>query len=400
MNSDDTSRCVDAYLDKEFFLDCLFELITVPTDVPLGPDTLMEPDHPKLVHLVQSVIRPMLQDAGIHNILELPRNQLAVRMGSGRTGESLLVQAYTPTQHKNLHREPWVPRIRLAPELGVTEPAVFGQGVSQNKVHLAAAITMLKALVESGLELGGLLYFAVNNEGRSSHDCSEAIIGALEPRPRQGLILIGTGLDISIGNRGRVDVHVHLKGRATHSSRPWGGHSAIDGANEVINRIRAMKLTKKHPLLGGQHAVVYQVVYWPVAPHTLPACAKLIVDRRLLPGDDIDEAVQEIREAIGDLSPFEVTVDRGVHMLPALVDPGEDVVTRLVEANREVRGTEPTLLHGPGSFDAGGPCAMGIPTVMWGASGGDGLLGEDFVTLSAAWDEVRVLSRLVTGWLK
>ncbi len=406
---------VQGALDREFFVDVLREIIEIPTEVPLGPNTLIDADHPKLVEYVQDVLRPIMEDAGIYNILEMPLNQVVVKMGSGISGESLLIQAYTPTQHQNLMRDPFIARIACVPELegderegdspeggaphASHEPAIFGQGVSQNKVHQAAMITVLKAFVESEVPLEGTLYFAINNEGRSSHHCSEAIIAHLHPKPRYGILLTGTGMNITVANRGRVDVYVHVRGKAAHSSTPWLGHSAIDGANEVINRIRAMRFSKTHPNLGGQHAVPYQVVYSPVAPHTLPDYARISVDRRLLPGDDVVEAVNEVRAAIGDISPFGVEVEGGVHMLPAEVDPGSPVVQRLRESNVQVRGVEPELLSIPGAFDAGGLCAMGIPTVMWGASGGDGLLGDDWVTLKDGWDEVVTLCDLIANWL-
>lgn len=414
MNADAVAR-VEDYLDREFFIDILREIIEIPTEVPLGPETLMDADHPKLVDYVQNVLRPIMEDAGIYQVFEMPLNQVVVKMGSGNSGESLLIQAYTPTQHQNLMRDPFIARIACVggsgggeapedPQVGegartADEPAIFGQGVSQNKVHQAAMITVLKALVDSGAQLEGILYFAINNEGRSSHHCSEAIISRLDPKPQFGILLVGTGMNITVANRGRVDVYVHVRGRAAHSSTPWLGHSAIDGANEVINRIRAMEFTATHPTLGGQHAVPYQVVYSPVAPHTLPDYARITVDRRLLPGDDITEAVNEIRAAIGDMSPFEVEVERGVHMLPAEVDPESPVVQRLRGANVRARGVEPELRSIPGAFDAGGLCAMGIPTVMWGAAGGDGLLGDDWVTLIDGWNEVRTLADLICSWL-
>lgn len=386
-------------IDRRFLVDTLFDLIRVPTEVPLGTETLIAPDHPKLVHYVQEIVRPKLTAIGAYDIIEAPLNQLVVRVGQGTSGRSLVVMAYTPTQHNNLMADPFRPRIAAAREQGFDEPCVFGQGVSQNKVHLAAGLAVLKALCAAPAPLRGTLYFAVNNEGRSSHACSEAIIRALPTRPDFGLILIGTGMDISVGNRGRVDIYIHVQGKAAHSSVPEEGLSAIEGVHEVLARLRSVKLDGRHPLLGGQHLIPYQVVYSPLAPHTLPGYAKITVDRRLLPGDDIDAAVAQVREAVGDMSPYAVKVERGVHMLPALVDPDCELVTQLRRANHEVRGVDPRLHYGRGSFDAGGPCSMGVPTVMWGASGGLGLLGDDFVPLSAAWAEADVLARLVTSYL-
>ena len=387
------------HLDYDYLLDVLMRLIRVPTEVPLGPATLMAPDHPKLVHYVQKVIRPELTAIGAYEQVEAPLNQLIVQMGNGTSGRSLLVMVYTPTQHNNLMRDPFVPRVGLGLVHGHLEPCVFGQGVSQNKAHMAAMLTLLRALAASRHQLSGRLYFAVNNEGRSSHDCSTAILQALPEKPELGLILIGTGLDISAGNRGRVDICVQVRGRAAHSSTPERGLNAIAGAQAVLNRVGRLQLGGAHPLLGGRHIVPYQVTYWPVAPHTLPELASIRFDRRLLPDDDLDEAVAQVRAAIGDLSPFEVSVERGVHMLPALLPAGSPAVTNLCAANVAVRGIRPRVYYGQGSFDAGGPCAAGVPTVMWGASGGDDLLGDDFVPLAALQQEVRVLARLVSDYL-
>ncbi len=74
----------------------------------------------------------------------------------------------------------------------------------------------------------------------------------------------------------------------------------------------------------------------PPVPHTLPERATIRIDRRLLPGDDIDAAVAEVRAAIGDLLPYEVRVTRGVHMLPALVDPATPGVRTLTAAQAAV----------------------------------------------------------------
>ena len=51
---------IDAALDRRFLLDTLLDLGRVPTDVPVGFDTLIEPDDPKLVHYAQEVMRPRL----------------------------------------------------------------------------------------------------------------------------------------------------------------------------------------------------------------------------------------------------------------------------------------------------------------------------------------------------
>ncbi len=386
-------------LDRRYLAETLSRLARVPTDVPLGFQTLMEPDDPKLVHYVQEVMRPELVSLGIDDLLDVPRNNLVVRDGAGESGRTLLIQNYTPAQHNNLMDDPFSGKVGNAQAYGHDEPAVFGQGVSQTKAHQAVMLAVLKLLREQNVTLRGRLYWAINNEGRSSHACSEAILASLPERPTFGIVQIGTGLALSLGNRGRVDVDVHVRGVATHSSVPDEGLSAIDGAHMVIERLKRLTWPDRHPLLGGRHAVVYKVRYEPVAPHTLPSDAFLAIDRRLLPGDDPDAAVAEVRAVIGDLTPYRVTVVRGVTMLPALVSSDDPGVRALQAANVAARGHDAEVRYGQGTFDAGGPCALGVPTVMYGASGATGLTGTDFVPVAAVETEANVLTRMILDYL-
>jgi acetylornithine deacetylase/succinyl-diaminopimelate desuccinylase-like protein len=386
---------IEAHLDEAYLVETLSRLARTPTDVPLGFQTLIDPDDPKLVHYVQDVLRPELVRLGIYDLLDAPRNNLVARLGRGVSGQSLLIQNYTPAQHNNLMEDPFSGRVGNAARYGYDEPVVFGQGVSQCKAHQAVMLAVLKLLRESGVDLSGRLYWAINNEGRSSHACSEAILATLPEQPTFGILQIDTGLAISLGNRGRVDVDVHVRGVATHSSVPQDGLSAIDGAHGVITRLRQLSWDDTHPLLGGRHALVYKIAYAPLAPHTLPSDATLTVDRRLLPGDDPDAATDEIRQAISDLAPYQVTVKRGVFMLPALVDPEHPGVLALQAAHAAVHGHPAETQYGQGTFDAGGLCAAGVPTVMYGAGGGAGLLDADFVPIAAVVAEAKTLAALI-----
>jgi acetylornithine deacetylase/succinyl-diaminopimelate desuccinylase-like protein len=384
-------------LDQRYLIDTLVQLLKVPTEVPLGPNTLMEPDDPKLLHYVQEVVRPELQRIGVYGIIDAPLNQLVVRFGEGTLREALLIQVYTPTQHFNFMAEPFSGRIAIPPS--GTEPCAFGQGASQNKAHMAAVLAVLKFLVETGASLPGTLYIAVNNEGRSSHACTEAILSVLEPKPTHAILAIGTGMKITAGYRGRVDIYVRVDGKACHSSDPTGGLSAIDGAYEVMTRLRRLKLEQSHPRLGPQNLVPYQVTYDPIAPHTLPGSALLKVDRRLLPGENISDVVEQVRSALADMNPYKISVEQGVYMLPALVDEEAPVIRALRTAGQRITGQAPPVIYPRYCFDAGGLTSVGIPAVMFGASsgGGDssGIYGDDFVSIRQVIQEAKIFVAVI-----
>ena len=118
MSTLDQSQVLAAKVDEGYLIDSLIELAKVPTEVPLGSETFMEPDDPKLVHYVQNVLRPKLEALGIANIVDVQDNQLLVRYGDGTSEASLLVMVYTPAQHNNLMEEPFSGKIARAKEWG------------------------------------------------------------------------------------------------------------------------------------------------------------------------------------------------------------------------------------------------------------------------------------------
>jgi hypothetical protein len=385
--------------DESYLVQRLTALARVPTEVPLGFDTLMEPNDPKLVFYVQSILRPELVNLGYLELLDAPDNNLVVSVGQATTDACLLILNYTPAQHHNLMPEPFSGKVAIPLEYGSAEPSVYGQGVSQGKVHQAVMLTVLKALRDAGLALRGKLLWAVNNEGMSSHRCSRAIQSVLPKRPSFALIQIPTDFKLSLGNRGRVDLEIRVTGLPAHSSEPDAGRSAILGFCEAVDRIRALDWPDVHPLLGKRHAITYKVKFEPLAPHTLPGIADMTVDRRLLPGDSIPTSVKEIADVLTGMA-FDVSVGAGPSMLPALVDPELPWVLALDHAHKTVTGRDPEHVYVASTFDAGVWCDSGTPTVMYGAGGkGDWPVGPDFVSISDALVEAQVIGQLITDRL-
>jgi acetylornithine deacetylase/succinyl-diaminopimelate desuccinylase-like protein len=390
---------VDSELDVDYLLSTLVDLARWDTAVPLGYQTFIQPDDPKLVRYTQSVIRPKLAALGL-TIIDAAPNNVVAAFGQGTSKRSILIQNYTVAQH---HHEATTTElagtVKTVQRGGQPTRVVVGQGVSQAKAHQAVMLAVLRMLRESRVELKGTLYWAVNNEGESSHRCSRAILSALERKPYFALLQLDTDLAISAGNRGRVDVNVHVKGRATHSSAPHAGLSAIDGFYHVLQRLKSMPWADKHPLLGGRQAIAYKVRFEPVAPHTLPSDAYIAIDRRLLPGDRPGDAVDEIRRVIGNMSPYHVTVEMGPYMLPALVSPDEPGLRSLARAHAGVTGREARLVYPASTFDAGAGTEAGIPTVMYGAGGTAGLLDADHVLIDDVVAEARVLAAYIQAEL-
>ena len=376
----------EAMLDVDELVELAAAFIKVPTGVPLGFDTYRDPTDPMFARYLDDAVLPKLETIdGIEQIDCRPFG-LVARLGTG--SPAILVQSYTVSQHHQLMDEPYEPR--------VADGRIWGRGVSQSKGHQAVMLAVLRALRKVRVDLHGTLFWSLNNEARSSHRCTDAILTRLPISPSFCVVQAPTSLRISLGNRGRVDVAVTVEGRPAHSSTPEAGASAIDGARRVMDRLSELSWTHpNHPLLGGRQAVVYKMEFAPVAPHTLPGIARLTVDRRLLPGDDPAAAIDQVREAIGDLPPYRISVEAGELMLPALVDSGEPHVERLASILAQLRPNAERTFYAPGTFDAGATSARGIPTIMFGARGGDWPVGSDYVAIEDLRAEALALGAFI-----
>jgi hypothetical protein len=86
-------------------------------------------------------------------------------------------------------------------------------------------------------------------------------------------------------------------------------------------------------------------------------------------------------------------------MWPALFAPQHSGLQAFTEAHRKIYSKDPATFYRQGTFDAGGPCAAGVPAVMYGVGGGESMLGDDFAPVRQVEDEARVLVHMIMSLL-
>jgi acetylornithine deacetylase/succinyl-diaminopimelate desuccinylase-like protein len=373
----------------------LVRLLQTPTGVPPG-QTEIAPGDPAVTAAVADVIRPLVEELRPERIDVDADGNLVARFGPEPDAGALLL-VYVVSQHAHEMAEPYAGRIVDGAPYGLAGRSVLGQGATQNKGPMAAVLEALRDL--AGLRTGVTL--AVNSEGRSSHGGSKALIDRLGARGAWGLVATGTDLRVPVGNRGRVDVRIEVLGDSAHSSQPWLGANPIPIAAEVVGRLDALGLPQPHPDLGTASVTPYQLRCDPVAPHTIPRRVEVVVDRRLLPGEDPHAAVVAIRAALPTAKGLEVRADAGALMWPALVDPSHPAVQALVRGV-QAAGRNSGTFYSLNTFDAGYPCRAGIPTVMFGPGrrrfGGDGLLADDVVAVDDCVVAADAIRNAILDW--
>jgi putative selenium metabolism hydrolase len=113
-----------------------------------------------------------------------------------------------------------------------------------------------------------------------------------------------TSLKLYCGHRGRVEMLATVDGRTSHGSAPWLGINAIYKAMPLISGIK----DDLYPSLPadehlGQASLSLNIIECsPGALSIVPDKCMLSIDRRTIPGETAETAVQEIRELITEIS--------------------------------------------------------------------------------------------------
>lgn len=366
--------------ENEWLQETLVALLRTDTQVPFG-ETEILPGDAKIVAAVDQVLLPRLSELGPDEIRHHRMGEVAARFGPDRD-DGLLIQTYIVSQHANLMREGSAGEIVDGAHLELEGPCVLGQGASQNKGPMAAAFAAVRARSDA---LARPVWLAVNTEGRSSHGGSRRVIDDLGVRGAHGIVAFGTDLRVSLGNRGRVDIGVRAKGTSSHSSQPWLGRNPIEAAADVVVAARRAPLPAPDDRLGPASVTPYQFACHPVAPHTIPEEVRIVVDRRLLPGEAPEDAVASFRRHLAECGVEDVEVTAGAEMLPAAVAEDAPVVLALLDGTGRAGRRDAETFWSLNAFDAGYACSKGIPTPMYGPGkrrfAGEGLIGTDAVAL-------------------
>jgi acetylornithine deacetylase/succinyl-diaminopimelate desuccinylase-like protein len=278
----------------------------------------------------------------------------------------LLLMAYAMTFPAASMPDPFSGAIVSGDDFGLAGSCAWGRGACEQKGPLAAMIGAAAILVRSASPLKAPFFLVVSLAGETGrHDAARFILEHGRLEARYGIVGLGTCNRVCLGNKGRIDVEIVIRGQSAHSSTPWAGVNAIEGARRVMDRLDGLALERTHPHLGRSTLTVTRIESGPAISHTLQDTCRLVLDRRLLPGEYPDAAFKDIEEALRDLEPWKVDVNRGAFMYPSEVSPDSSVAESLRTACDRL-GKDTVPFYSAAALDAGFLNQSGIETVMFG----------------------------------
>jgi putative selenium metabolism hydrolase len=265
----------------------------------------------------------------------------------------------------------------------IEKGVLYGLGACDMKGALAAMVYGVKALVDAGTQLRGDLY----------------VVGVVQEEPCEGLamrvlveeeglrpdfVVLGeaTNLQISRGQRGRIELKVTAQGRSCHASAPEHGENAIYAAARLIFGVELLAPRLANDAFLGQGSLsITQIESTAASRNAVPDRCAFYIDRRLTMGETEAKAMAEIQSIIareGVKAEVEVTEYlatsytgypcQNKEYYPAWV-MAEDhpLVQAVVRAVKQTLGYKPKI--GKWDFSTDGVYTMGvasIPTVGFG----------------------------------
>ena len=357
----------------ENVVDLLSNLVAIPSVNPMGRD-LTGPIY--FEANVTEYIRQFFAKLGCpHEVIEVSpgRCNVLARYESPGATQTFLLDAHQDTVPVDgMTIPPFEPTIK--------DGRIYGRGSSDVKGGMAAMLWAFRRLVlekpagaanvimsctcdEEATTTGinDLVRYWQDGDGRST---------LLNEKPDAAIIAEPTLLDVVVAHRGVTRFVISTAGRACHSSDPTQGVNAIYRMARLVSCLEeyAAELPGRspaHPLCGPATLSV-GLISGGASVNVVPDECSIEVDRRLTPGDNADEAYDDIRNFLTSKLDFEFDMQPPYIVSPTLSNEDNGwLADGLQQHISEVAGPHASV-GVPYGTHASRTCAAGVPSVVFG----------------------------------
>lgn len=283
----------------------------------------------------------------------------------------------------------------------IRDGRLWGRGACDMKSGVAALLAAARRLARASPHPNLVVALTADEENESigmAHLVDTGIGGAL------AVVCEPTELSVMPAHKGFVWIRTRFHGRAAHGSRPESGIDAIRHASRFHARLdeHAEELSRRtpHPLLG--HGSFHAgTIHGGAAASVYPDFCELVLERRTLPGERVEDVVAPFRDTLTALESeepdlageLEVTLERpGTE-----VDSGSPLVRGLLGAI-ESEGVDPLVRGMSAWVDAAYLNEAGVPAVCFGpGSIEQAHTVDEWVDVDQIWVCASVLERFARG---
>ena len=285
---------------------------------------------------------------------------------------------------------------------------VFGRGAGDDKSSVVAQVMAVMTLARAGVPLDGALQVAVVSDEESGALQGTRWLrdeGILSP----DILVVGeqTNNQVAIAERVACGIDLTVYGQGTHGAMPWAGENAILIASSLLEWLKANLFPKleerRHPYLPPPTLNIGKItggIQWNIVPDE----CKIEMDRRLIPGETREMAMQEIHQAVDEYcqknGPIKYKLfSTGKVAANINTPPDEPFVLLANQALQDSTGEERQLGGYVQTSDGRWFAGDGIPIIIFGPSNPEvGHSVDEHVSISQLVEATRFLTLLAMRW--
>ncbi len=176
-----------------------------------------------------------------------------------------------------------------------------GRGIVDQKSGLVAALCAAIAIKRSGKQLKKPICVACVVDEESEHRGSYAL-GESDVKADYAMVTEPTNGNCEFGCKGTTPIRIHVKGLTAHASNPWIGINAIEKAMPILNGLFKMEFPEVDMGEFGIYrgTICVSKMDAGTAYNNVPGEAVIWMDRRTVPGENSQLALQQVRDVIAE----------------------------------------------------------------------------------------------------
>ncbi|MGI6037212.1 MAG: M20 family metallopeptidase [Limnochordia bacterium] len=224
------------------------------------------------------------------------------------------------------------------------EGRLWGRGSADAKGPLAAQIAAFESLVGK-LPGGRLVLLAVGEEETGGYGTQ----AALEDGIRAQACVVGepTGLEIHLAHKGVLRATITVQGKAAHASTPQLGRNAVMGMAKILPALQELhkELAQRWEKFTGTPSLVVTTICGGEAENVVPESCSITLDRRLIPGENGQEAWRELEKVVEEarVRGLDVSLQHLKTIPPAYTPPEAAIIEAAQTSGEAALGRRPRL---------------------------------------------------------
>jgi succinyl-diaminopimelate desuccinylase len=258
---------------------------------------------------------------------------------------------------------------KYAPFGGIERSGVlYGRGSADMKGGIAAVVTAIRQIIDSGVKLGGdIIFLAAAGEETDSCGAKRFVSRFGSKLPKLSGVIVPEPTDFAVvtAHRGILWVKVKTVGKAAHGSTPELGVNAIGSMRALLGELENYRIRyEPHKLLGGCSMSINTICGGETI-NIVPDKCEAGIDIRTLPGQNHQEIIEDFEKIFAKLKRKDVKFKASVSVVREVGALETDSDSSFVKDICSVVGVSETKAVG---FTTDGPhfSSLGVPVVIFG----------------------------------